>query len=29
MYALVGGALAYASYRRGRLPLISSLFEPV
>lgn len=29
IYALVGGSLAYASYRRGRLPLISSLFEPV
>ncbi len=29
IYALVGGALAYTSYRRGRLPLISSLFEPV
>lgn len=29
IYALVGGALACASYRRGRLPLISSLFEPV
>lgn len=29
IYALVGGALAYAAYRRGRLPLISSLFEPV
>lgn len=29
IYALVGGALAYASFRRGRLPLISSLFEPV
>ncbi|WP_293954085.1 BCCT family transporter, partial [uncultured Corynebacterium sp.] len=29
VYALVGGAIAYASYRRGRLPLISSLFEPV
>ncbi|MCM3662230.1 BCCT family transporter [Georgenia satyanarayanai] len=29
IYALVGGALAYVSYRRGRLPLISSLFEPV
>lgn len=28
VYALVGGALAYASYRSGRLPLISSLFEP-
>lgn len=29
VYALVGGSLAYAAYRRGRLPLISSLFEPV
>lgn len=29
IYALVGGAIAYASYRRGRLPLISALFEPV
>lgn len=29
VYALVGGAIAYAAYRRGRLPLISSLFEPV
>ena len=29
IYALVGGALAYASFRRGRLPLISSLFEPI
>lgn len=29
IYALVGGAIAYASFRRGRLPLISSLFEPV
>ncbi|WP_312716215.1 BCCT family transporter [Corynebacterium flavescens] len=29
VYALVGGAIAYASFRRGRLPLISSLFEPV
>ncbi len=29
VYALVGGSLAYASFRRGRLPLISSLFEPV
>ena len=28
VYALVGGSLAYAAYRRGRLPLISSLFEP-
>lgn len=29
VYALVGGALAYGSYRRGRLPLISAVFEPV
>lgn len=29
VYGLVGGAIAYAAYRRGRLPLISSLFEPV
>ncbi|MDD7585426.1 MAG: BCCT family transporter [Corynebacterium glucuronolyticum] len=29
IYALVGGAIAYASYRHGRLPLISALFEPV
>ena len=29
VYALVGGSLAYAAYRRGRLPLISSLFEPI
>lgn len=29
VYALVGGSLAYAAYRRGRLPLISSLFEPL
>ncbi|SJM68039.1 BCCT family transporter [Gulosibacter sp. 10] len=28
-YALVGGAIAYNSYRRGRAPLISALFEPV
>lgn len=28
-YALVGGAIAYASYRRGRAPLISALFESV
>src|SRR5690606_32611401 len=28
-YALVGGAIAYSSYRRGRAPLISALFEPV
>lgn len=29
IYAFVGGSLAYAAYRRGRLPLISSLFEPL
>ncbi|WIM67227.1 BCCT family transporter [Corynebacterium breve] len=29
VYALVGAALAYSSYRRGRLPLISAAFEPV
>lgn len=28
-YALVGGAIAYNSYRRGRPPLISAIFEPV
>lgn len=28
-YALVGGAIAYSTYRRGRAPLISALFEPV
>lgn len=28
-YALVGGAIAYGAYRRGRAPLISALFEPV
>lgn len=27
MYALVGGALAYAAYRRGRSLLLSSIFE--
>ncbi len=27
MYALVGGAIAYASYRRGRVPLLSSVFR--
>ncbi|WP_084590515.1 BCCT family transporter [Pseudoglutamicibacter albus] len=27
MYALVGGAMAYSSYRRGRVTLISSLFR--
>ena len=29
IYAVVGGAIAYAAYRRGRLPLISALFEPI
>lgn len=29
LYALVGGALAYSSYRRGRISLISSLFSPL
>lgn len=29
LYALVGGALAYSSYRRGRATLISSLFAPL
>ena len=28
-YALVGGAVAYAAYRKGRSPLISSLLEPI
>lgn len=28
-YALMGGAIAYSAYRRGRAPLISALFEPV
>ncbi|GAA4774847.1 BCCT family transporter [Citricoccus nitrophenolicus] len=27
MYSLVGGAIAYASYRRGRVPLVSSVFR--
>src|SRR5690625_6002832 len=27
MYALVGGALAYATFRRGRPTLISSIFQ--
>lgn len=27
MYALVGGAVAYAAYRRGRVPLMSSIFR--
>lgn len=29
IYAMVGGALAYTTYRRGRVPLISAVFEPV
>lgn len=29
IYALVGGAIAYTTYRRGRVPLISAVFEPV
>jgi choline/carnitine/betaine transport len=28
-YALVGGAVAYGAYRKGRSPLISSLLEPI
>ncbi|GAB3594995.1 Glycine betaine transporter BetP [Corynebacterium faecale] len=28
LYALVGGALAYSTYRRGRASLISSVFRP-
>ncbi|WP_309069308.1 BCCT family transporter [Microbacterium sp.] len=28
-YALVGGAIAYAAYRRGRAPLISAIFTPI
>lgn len=28
-YALVGGAIAYAAYRRGRPPLISAIFTPI
>lgn len=28
-YALVGGAIAYVAYRRGRSPLISSIFDPI
>lgn len=28
-YALVGGAIAYAAYRRGRPPLISAIFAPI
>lgn len=26
---LVGGAIAYSSYRRGRVPLVSSIFKPL
>lgn len=29
LYALVGGALAYSTYRRGRVCLVSSLFAPL
>ena len=28
-YALVGGAIAYSAYRRGRSPLISAIFTPI
>ncbi|MBD8077996.1 BCCT family transporter [Cellulosimicrobium arenosum] len=28
-YALVGGAIAYGAYRKGRSPLMSSLLEPI
>ncbi|WP_455904070.1 BCCT family transporter [Microbacterium sp.] len=28
-YALVGGAIAYGAFRRGRTPLISSIFAPL
>ncbi len=28
-YALVGGAVAYAAYRKGRSPLMSTLLEPI
>lgn len=28
-YALVGGAIAYVAYRRGRAPLISSILRPI
>jgi choline/carnitine/betaine transport len=28
-YALVGGAIAYGAFRRGRAPLISSIFAPL
>ncbi|CAN5532847.1 BCCT family transporter [soil metagenome] len=29
MYAVVGGAVAYGAYRRGRVPLMSSILEPL
>ncbi|MEX5301770.1 BCCT family transporter [Kocuria sabuli] len=29
MYAVVGGAIAYGTYRRGRAPLISRIFVPL
>ncbi|ACZ31279.1 choline/carnitine/betaine transporter [Xylanimonas cellulosilytica DSM 15894] len=29
IYALVGGAVAYASFRKGRAPLMSALLEPI
>ena len=29
IYALVGVSIAYGAFRRGRLPLISAVFEPV
>ena len=29
IYALVGAAVAYGAYRRGRVPLISSIFAPL
>ena len=29
VYALVGAAIAYSSYRRGRVSLISSIFKPL
>lgn len=28
-YALVGGAIAYSAFRRGRSPVISALFDPI
>ncbi|MCC2334248.1 BCCT family transporter [Cellulomonas wangsupingiae] len=28
-YALIGGAVAYAAYRKGRTPLMSALLEPI